>query len=230
MDQQLRRLQDAVVRWDVTNWWRAIEFWERNLPENLSGTESLEIGCGCGGVSLWLARKGSHVVCTDCTDPQPVAESLHHEWRVSDHIQYQTVDATHLPYENLFDIAVFKSVLGAIGRYGDTGKIRAAVQELYRALKPGGKLLFAENLDTAFHRVFRRHFVVWGKSWNYITRSQLLSMLSSFSEVKYGTCGFAGAFGRTAEQRRILGEIDKHFLDRIVGEPNHYILFGIARK
>ena len=35
---------------------------------------------------------------------------------ISSLIIYQDIDATNIPYENYFDIIVFKSIIGGIGR------------------------------------------------------------------------------------------------------------------
>lgn len=72
-------------------------------------------------------------------------------------ITYQDIDATQIPYENEFDIIVFKSIIGGIGR-NDNKEIQQLVfNQIYKALKPGGQLLFAENLSASpLHRFFSK--------------------------------------------------------------------------
>ena len=220
----------SVIGWDLVTWKCALAFWEEHLPKDLSGTRSLEVGCGRGGLSLWLANKNSQVVCSDLSDPQPKAHTLHDFWGVSERIRYEAIDALSIPYEDEFDLVVFKSVLGGLGAENHIDRIQQALQQMYKALKPGGRLMFAENLNTPFHHFLRTAFVRWGRRWNYLGRDELLASLPSFSKIEYGSTGFLGALGKTEWQRDLLGEIDKLFLNRLVGPDNHYILFCVAVK
>jgi SAM-dependent methyltransferase len=226
----MNRLDEEVIGWDVLNWKCAVEFWQAYLPADLSGTRSLEIGCGGGGLSLWLALKNSYVVCSDYREPPPHTQALHRDWRVSDHVCYQTIDATNIPYEGEFDIVILKSVLCSVGRLNRLDRVQQALEEIHKSLKPGGKLLFAENLDPPIHRFFRRSFVPWGKDCRYFKRDELLTSLSMFRKTEFGTAGFLGAFGRNERQRRILGTVDRLFLSRMVGWKLHYLMFGVAQK
>jgi SAM-dependent methyltransferase len=226
----MKPLQKAIIEWDVMNWWCAAQFWEDRIPVDLSGTSSLEIGSRAGGLSLWLARKNSQVTCSDKETPEPHVAAFHREWGVSNRIRYESIDATNIPYENEFDIVIFKSVLGAVGSDNNFGKIERAIQEMHAALKPGGLLLFAENLNAPFHDFFRKRFVKWGNRWRYPTREELLSSFTSFTKVEHGSTGFLGAFGRSEWQRRFLGKIDRLFFSRMVGPRHHYIIYGIATK
>lgn len=225
-----RTFRAAVVQWDVANWWRSIEFWESRLPADLAGTRSLEVGCERGGLSLWLALKHSQVVCSNCIDPRPLAQEFHRSWGVDDRIQYETLDATSLPYENEFDFIALKSVLGSIGEFGNLPAVETALHGMYRALKPGGRLLFAENLDTRFHRFFRRMFVPWGKTYLYFDRPFVSRALSHFKDVELMSCGVLGCFGRSPAQRSFLGALDERFLSDLVPPQFHYIAYGIAQK
>src|SRR5579871_1195300 len=140
----LNRLDEAVIGWDVQNWKCAVKFWQAYLPADLSGTRSLEIGCGGGGLSLWLALKNSQVICSDYREPDPRARALHRDWQVSDHVSYQTINAASIPYEGELDIVILKSVLCSVGRHNRFDLVQQALAEIHKVLKPGGKLLFAE--------------------------------------------------------------------------------------
>jgi SAM-dependent methyltransferase len=222
--------QEVILGWDVVNWSRAIQFWEARLPADLSGMRSLEIGSDRDGLALWLAQKNCDVLCSDLADPRPKAYALHLDWGVTDRIRYESIDATNIPYENEFDIVIFKSVLGGIGWEDHMEKIQEAMREMHKALKPGGRLLFAENLDSVFHRFFRRRFLSYGKAWRYVTQEETLNLLSPFTKVEYDSTGFLGAFGRSEQQRRLLGRIDQLFLSKLVGRRNHYIMYCVATK
>src|SRR3990172_371880 len=104
-----------IIEWDVRNWSRAIEYWDRAV--DWSRVEScLEVGGGAGGLSLWLAAKGKHVVCSDLKDTHSKAAPHHRKYDLDSLVEYRDVDATNMPFENEFDIIAFKSVLGGIGR------------------------------------------------------------------------------------------------------------------
>jgi 2-polyprenyl-3-methyl-5-hydroxy-6-metoxy-1,4-benzoquinol methylase len=90
------------------NWWRATEFWEHELPSSLDGMQCLEIGCGKGGISLWLASKGARVICSDYMNSERRASELHRNWNISERIHYEDIDATDIPYEGTFDIIAIK--------------------------------------------------------------------------------------------------------------------------
>jgi len=121
----------------------------------------------------------------------------------------------------------FKSVLGAVGRDGNDERIGAAVGEMLRVLKPGGRLLFAENLKgTRLHSALRRWLVPWGSSWNYISLERMRAFLVGFSEVEMHTYGFFGCFLKDHPLTRKADEA----LCRRDPSPRHYMCYGMARK
>jgi len=228
---KLQGADDAAqyIEWDVRNWSAALTFWQQHSRIKLAGCEALEIGTRNGGLSLWLAAQGARVLSTDIEPPTPRAVRLHQMSRRSDQIRYELMDATRIPYSGQFDVVVFKSVLGAIGRAGSNMQ-QQAVDGMYKALKPGGELFFAENLlASPVHQFCRRHFVRWA-SWRYVSIEEMRRYLSRFSQVQYATVGFAGAFGRSEPQRNVLSFFDRTVFDRTVPESWRYIMVGVARK
>jgi SAM-dependent methyltransferase len=191
----------------------------------------LEIGCGSGRLSLWFASKGHHVVCSNLKEPSEEVKELHGLHGVSDRIDYQAIDATDIPYSGRFDIIFFKSVLGRIGAHLGAEGMQRAVREVHKALKPTGKLLFAENLRaTSFHMFCRRRFGGRTESvWKYPTNQEILGLLAEFSTVDYELAGFLGTFGRTEAQRTVLGCFDK-ILVPLVPRSWRYIMAGVAAK
>ncbi|HEX5170061.1 MAG TPA: class I SAM-dependent methyltransferase [Cyclobacteriaceae bacterium] len=221
----------SCVEWDVTNWSKALEHWSHNLDLREKNYQCLELGARHGGLSLWLALNGNNVVCSDLQNPGETATKLHSKYGVRDRIKYQAIDATSIPYENYFDIVVFKSILGGIARNEKGYLMQKVVGEIYRSLKPGGKLLFAENLQASkFHQFLRKRLTGWGNYWNYLKLNQIDDLFREFESLHYNTAGFLGAFGRTEHQRNILGKLDSLIMERLVTNRMMYIVFGIATK
>jgi SAM-dependent methyltransferase len=219
-----------IIQWDIKSWSKALSFWETKL-EWRPVQNVLELGGREGGLSLWLALKGMTVVCSDLSDVRNTAETLHKRHHVSSLIQYQDIDATNIPYENHFDIIVFKSIIGGIGRENHYELQQKVFKEIYKALKPGGKLLFAENLVASpVHQHLRKRFIHWGSYWRYVSLEEMRTFLTDFSAYEMKTTGFLGAFGRNENQRNLLATIDEIFLNTICPEKWHYICFGIAHK
>ncbi|MEX1189072.1 MAG: class I SAM-dependent methyltransferase [Bacteroidia bacterium] len=219
-----------VLQWDVDSWQPAIEFWSNHVDLTKT-TLSLEIGGREGGLSLWLALNGSKVVCSDLQDVQNSASPLHQKYKVEQLVQYQDIDATNIPYENHFDVVVFKSFIGGIGRNDNIEFQRQTFKEIHKALKPGGKLLFAENLlASPLHQFLRKRFVGWGSSWRYPNYSEMKHFLADFSEFEMKSTGVIATFGRSEAQRNFLAKIDKAVLNRISPPAWRYIAFGYAVK
>lgn len=191
----------------------------------------MELGGRRGGLSLWLAMQGNNVVCSDLDNPREEASQIHRKYDCTDRITYQAIDATNIPYQDHFDIIVFKSILGGISRDGKTHLNQAVIDQIFKALKPGGKLLFAENLKASgLHQFFRKRLVRWGGSWNYLDLNMLPSLLAEFESIEYNTAGFLGAFGRSETQRKIFGQLDTILFDWSLSDQLKYIVFGYASK
>lgn len=229
MEESAPLLRD-VIEWDVENWSRALAFWRRSLPR-ADSLECLELGARRGGLSLWLALQGHRVICSDLQDNRTVAAPLHEAYGVADRVTYEAIDATQIPYENRFDVIAFKSMLGGVAWDGDAARQARAVQSIYSALRPGGVLLFAENLrGSPLHQLLRRRFVTWNDVWRYVTIEEMLGYFTPFSNVDYDTTGFLGLLGRTPQLSRAFGKIDGAIFDRLAPRSMRYIMFGAARK
>lgn len=219
------------VEWDTTNWAKALAFWERSVDLENNNYSCLELGGRRGGLSLWLAIKGNNVICSDLKNPESEAGLIHQKYYSKSRITYQAIDATDIPYENFFDIVIFKSILGGISRDGNGHLNQVVVDQIFKALKPGGKLLFAENLKgSKLHRFLRKKLVRWGDSWNYLDVRQLPILLRNFEGIEYKTAGFLGTLGRSELQRNILGTIDTFTFDWLAENDLKYIVFGYCSK
>lgn len=122
------------------------------LGEDLSNKRVLEYGCGTGWVTRELARRGASVSAFDIS-PEAVAktrETLHADG-VLHRCDVQVMAGEKLEYAaDTFDAAVGFAILHHLD-------LRPAIAEMHRVLKPGGRALFAEPLDSnPLIRLYRR--------------------------------------------------------------------------
>jgi ubiquinone/menaquinone biosynthesis C-methylase UbiE len=106
------------------------------FPSEVGGLDVLELGCGTGYVSAWLARRGARLVAFDPTPTQLViARELQEEFA----LRFPLVQAAgeHLPLaDDSFDLAI--SEYGA-AIWADP---YLWIPEAARVLRPGGTLVF----------------------------------------------------------------------------------------
>jgi SAM-dependent methyltransferase len=230
-----KETRDDIIGWDIVNWSKSFDYWNQHLNIKDKGYKCLELGARQGGLSLWLALNNNQVICSDVsyTDQQHELDktiALHKKHGCELNITYEAVDATNIPYENHFDLVVFKSVLGGVSIGADNRLEQQAIDSIYKSLKPGGKVVFVENLEgSPLHMYARKKFVGWGSKWHYLKLNELVSLFSSYKNLKYKTVGFLGAFGKTESQRQFLGKIDTVF-EKLLPKSNRYIMIGIAEK
>jgi len=222
-----KELINDIVGWDIANWSKALDYWEKNTSVSNKEYQCLELGSSKGGMSLWLALNKNRVLCTDLYGPEKDAYHIHEKHNCASRITYAAIDATNIPYEGYFDVIIFKSILGGIS--SDTNQNKGnTINEIYKALKPGGVLFFAENLEaTLLHRILRKGYGT--KDWNYLKLSEIDEVFAPFSTVNYTTEGFFGCFGRNEQQRNMLGKLD-HLLASIIPMKSKYIVIGVAVK
>jgi len=228
IDKHLRRL---IFEWDVDNWSRALRLWESILPASApDGATALEVGSRRGGIALYLALKGYQVVCSDVANPAESAWPIHQAAGVASRIEYAAANVTAMSFADAsFDVVAFKSILGAVGRGSNAQLISAAIAEIHRVLKPGGLLLFAENLAAGRLQMFlRRRFTHWAADWNYLTPQGLEAHFAAFEEQHFETFGVLANWGRTEFQRRLLHPIDV-VLSPLTPRTQHYIAYCYAR-
>lgn len=113
------------------------------LPENMSGMHAIELGCGTGYVSSWMAMRGATVTGIDNSARQlDTAKRLSREHGIP--LTLLHGNAEQVPYpDQTFDFAI--SEYGA-AIWCDP---RVWIPEAYRILKPGGRLVFLGNSPLA---------------------------------------------------------------------------------
>jgi SAM-dependent methyltransferase len=109
------------------------------LPTELGGVDAIELGCGTGYVSAWLAHRGARPVGIDNSEAQlTTARTLQQEFG----IEYPLLhgNAEQVPYPDAsFDLA--------ISEYGASIWCDPYlwIPEAARLLRPGGELIFLVN-------------------------------------------------------------------------------------
>ncbi|MEM7722129.1 MAG: class I SAM-dependent methyltransferase [Pseudomonadota bacterium] len=145
----------------------------RLLPPDMQGQDAIELGCGTGYVSGWMAKRGARVTAIDISPEQlATARKLAAQNGADITFLEGNAEATGLP-DASFDFA--------ISEYG------AAIwcppemwlAEAWRLLRPGGKLVFLGNhplvilcsplsgadCDRTLHRPYRS---MWGADWTTV--------------------------------------------------------------
>ncbi len=220
---------DLYFQWEVRSWSRAYPLWHRTLaaiPKDRR--QALALGERDGGLSLMLAEHGFTTICSDLRGPTERAKELHRTFGLEGSITYESIDATAIPKpDESFDVVVFKSMIGALG---SKEKQAQAIREMHRVLKPGGVLLFAENLHgSPLHGRLRKHFVAWDHYWRYLDPVKDRDLFAPFARLDDHTTGLLANLGRSEGQRDLLAQLDA-VLSPMVPSTQRTIWYGVAVK
>jgi SAM-dependent methyltransferase len=135
--------EDGRRKWAADNptWgiWDVPESELGLLPAVLDSKDSIELGCGTGYVSAWLARRGARPVGIDNSEAQlATARALQAEHGIEFPLLHGNAEAVPLP-DASFDLA--------ISEYGASiwCDPYAWIPEAARLLRPGGELVFLVN-------------------------------------------------------------------------------------
>ena len=130
------KLGPGEEKWGV---WDIPESSLRILPDDLDGLDTIELGCGTGYVSAWLARRGARPVGIDNSEAQlATARRLQAEHGIEFPLIHGNAETVPLP-DASFDLAI--SEYGA-SIWADPYRW---VPEAARLLRPGGRLMFLVN-------------------------------------------------------------------------------------
>lgn len=143
------------------------------LPDDLNGKDVIELGCGTGYVSGWMAKRGARVTAIDVSDKQlATARSLAQQHEVEISFIEGNAEDTGLP-DAAFDFA--------ISEYGASIWCPPHIwlREAYRLLRPGGRLVFLGNHPLAIicapesgapteHVLHRPYRGLWGADWTKV--------------------------------------------------------------
>jgi len=119
--------------------WNIQEAELKLLPDDMSGMAALELGCGTGYVSAWMARRGAQVTGLDVSREQlTTAKRLNAQHQLGVTFIEGNAEATGLP-SGSFEFA--------ISEYGAAIWCDPDIwlPEAHRILKPGGRLVFLGN-------------------------------------------------------------------------------------
>jgi SAM-dependent methyltransferase len=126
----------AEASWGI---WGVPEAQAGVLPPDLTGRDSIELGCGTGYVSAWLARRGARVIGLDNSAAQ-LATARGLQDRFGLRFPLIHASAEQAPFADAsFDLA--------ISEYGASiwCDPYAWIPEAARLLRPGGQLIFLVN-------------------------------------------------------------------------------------
>jgi SAM-dependent methyltransferase len=132
----LRNWAAAEPSWGI---WGIPEAQARVLPAGLNGQDSIELGCGTGYVSAWLARRGARPAGLDNSAAQ-LATARQLQDRFGLRFPLIHASAEQAPFADAsFDLA--------ISEYGASiwCDPYAWIPEAARLLRPGGQLIFLVN-------------------------------------------------------------------------------------
>ncbi|WP_370402232.1 class I SAM-dependent methyltransferase [Sulfitobacter sp. JB4-11] len=143
------------------------------LPADMTDTDAIELGCGTGYVSGWMARRGARVTAIDISTEQlATARDCAAAHGADITFIEGNAEATGLP-DATFDFAISEygaSIWCPPDRW---------LQEAWRLLRPGGRLVFLGNhplslicspldgspADWTLHRPYRG---MWGADWTEV--------------------------------------------------------------
>jgi SAM-dependent methyltransferase len=135
-DPGLRRWAAAEPAWGI---WAVPEAQVGALPPGLAGLDVIELGCGTGYVSAWLAQRGARPVGLDIS-PAQLATARELQQRFGLRFPLLHASAEQVPFAD----AAFDLVISEYGASIWCDPYQW-IPEAARLLRPGGRLVFLVN-------------------------------------------------------------------------------------
>ncbi len=225
------KIKKDIIGWDCFNWSKSLDFFDKNIVYD-DVKNVLELGASeqSAGYSLFFSEKNLSTVCSSYLKTNSKLIERHKKYSFAKNIDYDTQDALQLTYTEKFDIICFKSMLGGICKNDNYENAKTVFNQIFKALKPGGYLVFSENLTSTFlHKYFRRKYI--SKSWYYFSQSELKKLMTyNFNYINSQTVGFLSCFGRNEMQKDMIAFFDEKVFKYIIPNSWNYIFFGICQK
>jgi SAM-dependent methyltransferase len=132
-----RRTAEAFTRWEFDTASGALRCFAPY--DDWTGKEVLDVGCGFGGKTTWMALHNAVRVTGIDTDEEKLAGARRFAAaREADNVAFEAGDVQRLPYgDGTFDLVVF---MDSFEHLDDPAR---ALAESHRVLRPGGAALLA---------------------------------------------------------------------------------------
>jgi 2-polyprenyl-3-methyl-5-hydroxy-6-metoxy-1,4-benzoquinol methylase len=129
-----------------------VGFIEQEITHNKSKL-ILDVGCGTGRHSIELARRGYNVTGFDLSEDQ-LARARENATKVNVSIEFFKQDARSFNFNGKYDVAIMLCE-GSFSLMETDEMNFAILQNIFKSLKPGGKLIFTtlNGLFPLFHSV-----------------------------------------------------------------------------
>jgi 2-polyprenyl-3-methyl-5-hydroxy-6-metoxy-1,4-benzoquinol methylase len=119
----------------------------------------LEIGAGIGRITIPLLKKGHYITATELSSKSlDIMKEIAAEENVSERLAQMHTNFEDVNIENKFDVVVFNAVIHHI----NCEKKNKILQNVYKALKPGGYLIALEPnpLNLLYYLLYFWRFII----------------------------------------------------------------------
>lgn len=141
----------------------------------------LDVGCGIGIESVFLAKKGRKVWAVD-KDLEPLKIAKEYSQKEKTKINFKKADATKLPFKDeKFDMVFSIAMLHFLPQK----KFEKAISEQIRVLKKGGILIIDVPYKYSIHTIYKKIMIKlgkwpWGKEKEF-SRREIKRILNKYN-------------------------------------------------